>query len=99
MFSIDINGLKAVNDTLGHSAGDELIRAAARCISQVLGRYGKCYRIGGDEFIAILRVEKEKIAEIQKSFDAVQEKQNAKGGNGVSLSLGYPSPGNPRSFP
>ena len=52
--ALDINGLKMVNDNLGHHAGDELIRGAADCIRGVFGPYGKCYRTGGDEFVAIL---------------------------------------------
>lgn len=46
----DINGLKTANDTLGHAAGDELIRGAAGCLEKSFGAYGKVYRIGGDEF-------------------------------------------------
>lgn len=52
-FSIDINGLKTANDTLGHAAGDELIRGAAKCIQKVFSLYGLCYRTGGDEFIVL----------------------------------------------
>lgn len=47
----DINGLKAVNDTQGHSAGDLLIKNAAKCIDAVFK--GDTYRIGGDEFVVI----------------------------------------------
>ena len=57
VFSIDINGLKEVNDTLGHEAGDELIRGAARCIVTALGQWGKCYRTGGDEFIVLAEMD------------------------------------------
>ena len=53
VFSIDINGLKTANDTLGHAAGDELIRGAAECIQKAFGSYGLCYRTGGDEFIVL----------------------------------------------
>ena len=52
-FSIDINGLKKVNDTYGHAAGDELICGAAKCIQKVFSPYGFCYRTGGDEFIVL----------------------------------------------
>ena len=52
-FSIDINGLKTVNDTYGHAAGDELICGAAKCIQKVFSPYGFCYRTGGDEFIVL----------------------------------------------
>ena len=52
-FSIDINGLKKVNDTYGHAAGDELICSAAECIQKVFSSHGFCYRTGGDEFIVL----------------------------------------------
>lgn len=51
VFLMDINGLKVTNDTLGHEAGDELIRGAATCITQALEDKGRTYRIGGDEFV------------------------------------------------
>ena len=54
MFSFDVNGLKTVNDTLGHAAGDELIKGAADCLVLSVGSLGKVYRTGGDEFMAIL---------------------------------------------
>ncbi len=53
VFSIDINGLKAVNDTEGHDAGDVLIVGAARCIQSVFADSGPCFRTGGDEFIVL----------------------------------------------
>ncbi|MEG0546538.1 MAG: GGDEF domain-containing protein [Oscillospiraceae bacterium] len=50
----DINNMKAANDELGHEAGDALIRMAASAIS-TLEQYGAhIYRIGGDEFLAVL---------------------------------------------
>ncbi len=54
VFSADVNGLKKVNDTKGHIAGDELIKGAADCLSSSIGNLGKVYRTGGDEFIAIV---------------------------------------------
>lgn len=52
---IDINFLKATNDRYGHSAGDELIIAASRCLKNTFGQYGEYFRIGGDEFCVILK--------------------------------------------
>lgn len=49
----DVNGLKKINDTLGHKAGDEYIIAACRMICEIFA-HSPVYRIGGDEFVAIL---------------------------------------------
>lgn len=54
IFCNDVNGLKAVNDTKGHEAGDELIKGAAECLVLSIGKAGKVYRTGGDEFMAIV---------------------------------------------
>ena len=51
---VDINNLKQVNDTMGHSAGDGLICSAAECILTVFEPLGACYRMGGDEFAVLL---------------------------------------------
>jgi len=56
--SIDINGLKEINDSMGHHAGDILIKGAGQCISQCFADIGSVYRIGGDEFAVILTAEK-----------------------------------------
>ncbi len=49
----DVNGLKKINDTLGHKAGDEYIIAACRMVCEIF-QHSPVYRIGGDEFVAIL---------------------------------------------
>ena len=51
---IDVDHLKQTNDTLGHAAGDELLRDAAWALRRGLRRSDRAYRIGGDEFAAIL---------------------------------------------
>lgn len=50
----DINGLKHINDTEGHKAGDDYIRAACRLVCRVF-HHSPVFRIGGDEFVAVLR--------------------------------------------
>ncbi|MDQ1246752.1 MAG: hypothetical protein QG597_1120, partial [Actinomycetota bacterium] len=50
----DIDGLKPVNDRLGHAAGDSLIIEVARRFSRVLGPDDTIGRLGGDEFVALL---------------------------------------------
>ena len=49
----DLNGLKHINDTRGHKAGDEYIRAAARLICEVFA-HSPVFRVGGDEFVVML---------------------------------------------
>ncbi|WP_044974625.1 GGDEF domain-containing protein [Ruminococcus sp. HUN007] len=49
--SLDLNYLKYTNDTFGHAGGDVLLKCAAECIASV---YDKVYRVGGDEFIALV---------------------------------------------
>ena len=52
----DINGLKAINDSMGHKAGDELIRTACRLICELF-KHSPVFRVGGDEFIVLLQDE------------------------------------------
>ena len=48
----DVTGLKYVNDTMGHEAGDRLILNACGCLTDVFGK-DAVFRIGGDEFLVI----------------------------------------------
>ena len=50
----DVNGLKQVNDTQGHKAGDDFIRGACRIICETF-KHSPVFRIGGDEFAVILK--------------------------------------------
>lgn len=50
----DIDGLKLVNDTLGHDQGDGLILGVARALAQALDHRGTAFRTGGDEFVVFL---------------------------------------------
>lgn len=52
----DINGLKFINDTLGHEAGDKYIKECYKIITDVYGD-SKIYRFGGDEFVVVLQDE------------------------------------------
>jgi diguanylate cyclase (GGDEF)-like protein len=50
----DFNGLKAINDTYGHLAGDELIKQFSLCLTAVLSSKDYIGRLGGDEFAAVI---------------------------------------------
>lgn len=87
--SMDVNGLKVVNDTLGHAAGDELIKGAAECMKKTLGQYGKVYRIGGDEFATIIYIDKDRINDIKDEFNCVVSGWSGKIINSIKISQGY----------
>lgn len=83
----DINGLKHVNDTLGHAAGDQLIKDASDLICEYF-THGAVYRIGGDEFTVLLQDKgydtmHETIAEINRVIEGNIAK------NKVVVSIGY----------
>ena len=67
--SVDLNGLKRANDSYGHAAGDELICAAADCMRDSFHKYGKVYRIGGDEFAVIITENTDQFHDVLRSFD------------------------------
>jgi diguanylate cyclase (GGDEF)-like protein len=54
LMAIDLDGLKAVNDTQGHQAGDAHIVRLAQAIKTEIGVFGSVYRTGGDEFMVLL---------------------------------------------
>lgn len=55
VISVDVNGLKLINDTLGHIAGDNLLIKCAQVLKDSLRSSDVLARVGGDEFVAILR--------------------------------------------
>lgn len=54
IFIFDLNDLKKCNDNFGHEFGDRYLVGVAEAIHEVFGKEGRCYRIGGDEFSAIV---------------------------------------------
>lgn len=83
----DINGLKHVNDTKGHAAGDQLIKDACALICEYF-KHGAVFRIGGDEFAVVLNEKgydtlEETLASINKEIEGNIEKEK------VVVSIGY----------
>ena len=66
---LDLNGLKLVNDNIGHEAGDELIIGAAKCMHNAFSGLGSVYRVGGDEFVALLKGSEEHVKAATDTFD------------------------------
>lgn len=50
----DVDAFKNINDSFGHNFGDFVLSIIGKYIKEVYGRYGYCYRIGGDEFCVVL---------------------------------------------
>ena len=88
VISMDLNGLKGVNDTMGHEAGDELIMGAAGCMKEALSAYGSVYRTGGDEFVAIIETPQQGLPKIIQSLKERFDNWHGKWNKSMSVSLG-----------
>jgi len=63
----DLNGFKRYNDSFGHPAGDELLARLAGRLRDAVGRDGSVYRIGGDEFCALLTCPPERFGDVAEA--------------------------------
>ena len=88
-FAVDINGLKQVNDALGHEAGDELIIGAARCLEKAFGAGAKVYRTGGDEFVVFAHMGAEEPPEALRRVSAEAAAWQGEQVSELGLSCGY----------
>ncbi len=86
----DLDGLKQVNDTLGHVAGDELIKSAASLLSHVVRGDDLVARLGGDEFIIVLTEADDEAAQMlmERIRTVERSMQVADGSEPVRFSLG-----------
>jgi diguanylate cyclase (GGDEF)-like protein len=78
----DVNGLKMLNDTKGHDAGDELIKATADVMSAVVGS-DHVFRMGGDEFLIV--VEMDEKVELDQMMQKLRDGFDKEG---ISVALG-----------
>ena len=75
LISIDMNGLKSINDNAGHLAGDEALVTISLCFIKALRARQTGYRIGGDEFIIVCRknTEEEVLQLVERIRKSVSE--------------------------
>ncbi len=92
LINLDLNGLKKVNDTLGHIKGDQLIKDFAEILSGAFSEIGTVIRMGGDEFAVVIRHADE--AAVEDAIDQMEreaEKASWRGEYEISASYGIAS--------
>ena len=90
ILSFDLDRLKDVNDTFGHGCGDDYLRVSSGIIQDAI--YGKCvlYRIGGDEFIAMIQdVTQEEVEDMLREIRVMAEQESQSRRFDISISAGY----------
>jgi len=86
----DLDGLKLINDTLGHQAGDQLLLAAARILKDASPPEAIVARIGGDEFgILIPGHSLITAVMVYESINEAVKRYNQSNENILSISIGY----------
>ncbi|MEN0013267.1 MAG: diguanylate cyclase [Solirubrobacteraceae bacterium] len=87
LITMDLNGFKQLNDTLGHDAGDQLLRRVASILEREIDHRGVCVRQGGDEFCVVLPM-----TTAERAGEIVATLRVALGGaseHGVAISSGF----------
>jgi len=84
LVSMDMNGLKTINDTGGHAAGDEALSTLALCFLRASKPRQSVYRVGGDEFIIICRRTSE--SEMKQLLERLEKSVSE---TGYSCAIGY----------
>lgn len=85
---LDLDRFKAVNDTMGHPVGDELLKQASKRLFRVVGDHGMVGRLGGDEFEVVLPdlIKPDKLTDLARQI--ISELSQPYMINGVSLTIG-----------
>lgn len=90
---LDINNLKSINDTFGHTAGDSALTDAAQILKKAVGKFAEkphLYRYGGDEFLIIAEdFSLDKIGELKEYIEAECKRKNKSPGCGKPYYLNF----------
>ncbi|NBK98530.1 MAG: GGDEF domain-containing protein [Erysipelotrichia bacterium] len=87
--SLDLNGLKEINDLQGHQVGDDVLQRCTACINDIYSPYGKIYRVGGDEFIAFIHIDKQKMIALKEELYKKLEEESQSMKIEINISCGY----------
>lgn len=85
----DINKFKLINDTYGHMEGDRCLRLIGDAVYNVYGKYGLCFRVGGDELAAIVRCDAARLNLLNSLFEERVSGIRISGSKLYGVSLGY----------
>ncbi|MEU5906243.1 diguanylate cyclase [Micromonospora sp. NPDC047527] len=90
LLAIDVDGFKTINDTYGHQAGDQVLVGLARALEGALRHGDELYRIGGDEFVAVIEVNRpeEAVRIAERLAEAARRT-----GRTISVGVALPRPG------
>ena len=72
----DVDRFKEVNDTYGHAMGDASLKAIADCIRKTFSPYGRCFRVGGDEFCVVLEERIDEVDVLMERFSTEMAAHN-----------------------
>lgn len=85
---IDLNGLKLVNDSFGHEAGDETIRAVVECCQDAFEADDVICRMGGDEYVVVAYGDKDSIEKKLEKLQKNKKKWSGKLVKSVAFAVG-----------
>ncbi|WP_066186794.1 GGDEF domain-containing protein [Gracilibacillus timonensis] len=85
----DLDRFKGINDRFGHDTGDQVLVAFAQVLQKVFAANALVSRMGGDEFVVVLRTEEENIDNYIEEVQALLRKSEMNHVNGLTFSYGY----------